>query len=153
MGDRNAHLRAAVKLLEEDQDITVKKISSLYESEPVGPVKQRNFYNIAVEIETDQSPEELLKTCQYIEKKLKREKTVRWGPRTIDLDILLYDSEKVDLRHLKIPHPEMTKRAFVLVPLLEIAPEATVPFGEPLQRHLLLLPAESYPTKIGSLKF
>ena len=152
VGDRKARLRAALTFLEDNKDIKVEKASSLYESEPVGPVKQGNFYNMVVEIGTNLAPEALLKTCQLLEQRLKRKKTVRWGPRTIDLDILLYDSLEVNLEELIIPHPEMKNRAFVLVPLLEIAPEAKLPSGKTLRNYLSLLPPESHPHKIGTFK-
>ena len=152
IGDREASLREAIKFLKNHSSIKISKISSLYESEPVGPVKQGNFYNMVVEIETELTPENLLSVCQLIEQRLKRKKTVKWGPRTIDLDILLYDSLEVNLEELIIPHPEMKNRAFVLVPLLEIAPEAKLPSGETLRNYLSLLPPESHPHKIGTFK-
>ena len=152
IGDREASLREAIKFLKNHSSIKITKISSLYESEPVGPVKQGNFYNMVVEIETELTPENLLSACQLIEQRLKRKKTVKWGPRTIDLDILLYDFLEVNLEELIIPHPEMKNRAFVLVPLLEIAPEAKLPSGKTLRNYLSLLPPESHPHKIGTFK-
>ena len=97
------------------------KISSFYETEPVGP-KQRNFYNIAGKFKTDLKPQELLKTVKQIEEKIGRTKTYRWGPRVIDIDILFYGKQIIKSENLMIPHKEIMNRAFVLVPMKEISP-------------------------------
>ena len=104
------------------------RASSLYESEPLGDAKTW-FVNSVIEIETEFQPEELLKRLKAIEKAMgrKRGKGKRWGSRVIDLDILLCDREIVDKRSLKIPHPEMHKRRFVLLPLAELAPHVVHP--------------------------
>jgi 2-amino-4-hydroxy-6-hydroxymethyldihydropteridine diphosphokinase len=104
-------------------------VSSLYETAPVGP-EQPMFYNAACEFETDLQPGELLRLVQGVEREMGRpEDDERWGPRLIDIDILLYDEEVVEEEGLVIPHPEMRKRAFVLVPLAEIASEVRHPAG------------------------
>ncbi len=103
--------------------IKIKKKSSLYETKPWGIENQPLFLNMAIEIETDFHPEKLLKLLKDIEIKLGRKRTIKWGPRIIDLDILLFNDIIVDKKGLKIPHPLMHKREFVLKPLSEIAPE------------------------------
>ena len=102
------------------QDIKEIKVSSLYETEPVGP-EQRNFYNIAGKFKTSLQPRELLKVLKNIEEKLGREKTFRWGPRVIDIDILFYGKQVIKTKNLIIPHKEIINRAFVLVPMAEIS--------------------------------
>src|SRR5699024_1471915 len=98
-----------------------------YETEPVGYQDQAKFLNQVIEVQTTYSPMELLLACQSIEKKLGRERDVRWGPRTIDLDILLYNHEDIMTNQLIVPHPRMDSRAFVLVPLAELNPELVIP--------------------------
>lgn len=125
MGDRKANcLRAIESLSEAGRVLTV---SSLYYTEPVGYREQEDFINAVAAVETDHSPLELLIACQSIEDRLGRTRTVRWGPRTVDLDILLYGDQVVNLPQLAIPHPLMASRKFVLVPLAEIAPDAVHP--------------------------
>ena len=123
IGDREGFLRAAVECLNACEAITVEKVSSVYETEPVGYVEQEDFLNAAVRIETDLTSEELLATCLAIENELGRRREVHWGPRTIDIDILLFGDMSVEMPALKIPHPLMDKRRFVLVPLFEIFPD------------------------------
>jgi len=127
IGDRKENCIEAIRLLRESPFISVTKISSFYETEPVGYENQRPFINCALEIETTLEPEMVLKTCQGIEKTLGRERRVRWGPRVIDIDILLYGNKIVKRADLKIPHPIMHERGFVLIPLSEIAPETIHP--------------------------
>lgn len=127
MGDKKGHLENALALLQADEMTRIRKISSYYETAPVGGVVQEDFLNAAAEIETLRTPKELLLLISDIEKAGKRERTVHWGPRTIDLDILLYDNCIIDEEDLHIPHLEMTKRAFVLEPMNEIAPYAIHP--------------------------
>lgn len=124
MGDKKGHLEEAIALLEKDEMTKVEKISSFYETAPVGEVEQDDFLNGAVQIKTLRTPEELLSLVAQVEKEGKRERVIHWGPRTIDVDILLYDNLVVNEENLQIPHPEMTKRGFVLEPLTEIAPYA-----------------------------
>lgn len=123
MGDRVGMLRQAVRLLNEHPAIDIMKISSLYETDPIGYTEQDAFLNMVVYLDTDLSAFELLEVCQDIEKKLDRKREIRWGPRTIDLDILLYNQDKLETEKLVIPHPRMHERAFVLVPLLELDPD------------------------------
>ena len=128
LGRKKANIRRAVKLLSTNKDIKILKISSLYETEPVGYVKQDWFVNACLKAETNLNPRQLLNTLKDIEKKLKRKKKfIRWGPRTIDMDILLYDNLRLKTKNLIIPHPEMHKRAFVLIPLLELEPNLVHP--------------------------
>jgi len=98
------------------------KRSNLYSSKPMGPQNQPDFINAVASIETSLSPFELLKACQRIENQHDRIRTRRWGPRTLDLDILLYGDDVIETEELKIPHPGVFKREFVLKPLLEISP-------------------------------
>ena len=126
MGDTRKNLDIAVDLLKSSKNITVIKVSSYYETEPVGYVEQDWFLNIVVQIETNFEPEELLVFCQQIEEVLKRKRIIRWGPRTIDVDILLYEHYTSNEESLTIPHPRMTERAFVMVPLYEIAPDLVI---------------------------
>ena len=122
IGARNVYLEEAVQALNERLDTTVEKVSSIYETAPVGYTDQADFLNIVVLIQTTLSAEDLLAACQQIEQNLGRERTIRWGPRTVDLDILLYNEEEIATETLIVPHPRMAERAFVLIPLLEIAP-------------------------------
>ena len=101
--------------------------SSLYHSKPLGPQDQPDFINAVVKLETELAPMDLLKACQALERQHGRIKTRHWGERTLDIDILLYGDQLIDLPELTIPHPEMMNRAFVLQPLAEIAPELILP--------------------------
>ncbi len=123
LGDRKANHREAMERIGQLPGTRVVRASSLYESEPHGDAKTW-FVNGVVEVHTDLAPNELLKRLKAIEETMgrKRVKGKRWGSRIIDLDILLYDQEIVQTRNLKIPHPEMHKRRFVLLPLSELAP-------------------------------
>ncbi len=126
LGNREENCEKAVSLLSE-QGITVIKRSSLHETEPWGVKEQPEFINMAVEAETDLSPEELLKKLQQIEIELGRDKGERWGPRIIDLDILFFDNLVVKTLVFEIPHPGIPEREFVLKPLAEIAPDKIHP--------------------------
>ena len=125
VGDRKANCRKAFELLADTGRVI--SVSSLYCTEPVGYKEQEDFINAVVSIETDLSARELLDTCHAIEGRLGSKRTLRWGPRTIDLDILLYGDQMMNQPHLVIPHPLMATRKFVLVPLAEIAPEVMHP--------------------------
>ncbi|MCG7346248.1 2-amino-4-hydroxy-6-hydroxymethyldihydropteridine diphosphokinase [Sporosarcina sp. ACRSL] len=120
--DRLQHLTEAIHALHSHQQIEVTKVSSIYETAPVGYTDQADFLNLAVCVKTSLNPYELLAACQDIENGLGRVREVRWGPRTVDLDILLYNNDNIEAENLIVPHPRMGERAFVLVPLLEIAP-------------------------------
>lgn len=129
-GDRISNLNRALLLLKEKVPIQLCKVSSYYETEPWGLVEQELFINIAVEISTALQPLELLQICQEIENNLGRKRTLRWGPRTIDIDILLYHNFQINTEQLKLPHPFMEVREFVLAPLREIAPDLLLPSGK-----------------------
>ncbi|MCH5267014.1 MAG: 2-amino-4-hydroxy-6-hydroxymethyldihydropteridine diphosphokinase [Lachnospiraceae bacterium] len=122
MGDRRANMNRALELLSADKNNEVVKVSDYIETKPIGDVEQDDFLNGAILMRTLKSPEELLEQIGEIESDLKRVRTVRWGPRTIDVDILLYDAEIMETENLVIPHPEMCRRMFVLEPLNQIAP-------------------------------
>ncbi|KXZ20473.1 2-amino-4-hydroxy-6-hydroxymethyldihydropteridine diphosphokinase [Bacillus nakamurai] len=124
IGDRERYLRQAVAMLAQHQHVTVTKVSSIYETDPVGYEDQDQFLNMAVEVNTSLSPFELLELTQNIEAELGRTREVRWGPRTADLDILLYNRENIETEQLIVPHPRMYERLFVLTPLKEICPQA-----------------------------
>lgn len=134
IGNRLEHLQQAVQLLNEHSSIKVLQVSSVYETEPVGLTEQAKFLNIAVELETSLEATELLSECQSIENKLGRMRKIRWGPRTVDLDILLYNEDHIQLEDLIIPHLRMQERAFVLVPLIEINSEVKNPVTGALYR-------------------
>lgn len=123
---RESFLRRAVESLE-NENITIVKKSSIYETPPVGYTDQAHFLNMVLEVNTVLTSEELLDTCQNIEKSLGRERLIRFGPRTIDLDILVYNDENKKTERLTIPHPRMHERGFVLIPLHEIAPYLKLP--------------------------
>lgn len=125
IGDRRGTCLQALELL--GRAGRVKKVSSFYRTEPVGHRDQEDFVNAVAELETGLSPEQLLTACRAIEDQLGRRRSVHWGPRTIDLDILLYGDQVVESANLTIPHPFMTSRGFVLVPLCEIAPQVVHP--------------------------
>ena len=127
LGDRKAQLQEAVRLLQSNPSISNMKMSSIYETAPVGYLNQDVFLNLVIRLETSLSPLGLLDICQEIEQALHRERLVRWGPRTVDLDVLLYGQEQVATERLTIPHPRMYERAFVLVPLQELMPSLILP--------------------------
>jgi len=141
IGDRRAHLAQAVAALPEN-GVTVLASSSVYETEPVGLVlDQREFYNACIRVETDHDPEELLNACKDVERAQGREPGgQRHGPRPIDVDVLLLDELEYASDRLIVPHPEVTSRRFVLVPLLELEPALTLPDGTPLSQALAALP-------------
>lgn len=128
MGDRKQNLDEAIKKLD-DNGLKIVKKSSVYETQPIGYKDQADFYNQVIEIETEKSPEELLKLAKGIEAKMGRKQTFTYGPRVIDIDILIYDSVKTDNEDLTLPHKDLEQRAFVIKPLLEIAPDFELPGG------------------------
>lgn len=131
MGDKYENIHRAINMLREHGQIKVLKISSWYETEPVGYQDQDWFVNVVLQIDTSLEPYPLLEYCHWIEERLKRERKIRWGPRTIDVDILLYEDYVSNEEKLVLPHPRMTERAFVMVPLYEIAPDLKIK-GEPI---------------------
>jgi len=118
MGDRVVYLREAVAALPD-----VVSVSDAFETEPVGGVEQDPFLNVVVEMRTGRSPRELLELCQEREAAAQRVRTIRWGPRTLDVDVLWVDGVTMAEPDLEIPHPRMGERAFVLIPLSQLAPE------------------------------
>lgn len=128
LGDRDYYLGEAISALESPL-IKVRATSRIYETEPWGVIDQPSYWNQVVEIETLLEPLELLHVCQKIEHRLGRERVVRWGPRTIDIDLLIYDNTVSRSEELILPHPYLEERAFVLAPLREIAPELVLPSG------------------------
>jgi 2-amino-4-hydroxy-6-hydroxymethyldihydropteridine diphosphokinase len=128
LGDREANLRTAVALLGE-RDVRVTRSSGVYETEPVGGPPQPPYLNAVVEAETELEPGDLLRACRAVEDSLGRQRGERWGPRTIDVDVLTYGREEIDRPGLRVPHPRMHERAFVLVPLLELDADPPLPGG------------------------
>ena len=127
MGDKEKYISDAVEALEKHPQIVVKKVSDLITTAPYGGVEQDDFLNGAMEIETLLNPDELLDALHEIENAADRKRTLRWGPRTLDLDILLYDKLVYESEALNIPHVDMQSRRFVLEPLVQIAPWAYHP--------------------------
>ena len=128
LGNREVNIQNAFEFLN-SSGIKILKQSTIIETEPVGYLNQGKFLNGVIKVETALSPQELLLELKLIEKKLGRVKTIKDGPRVIDLDILLYDDAVLNLPNLIIPHPEIYERDFVLNPLMEIAPELLFPLG------------------------
>lgn len=126
--DRYTFLTNAINELNKHEKIEVVNVSSTYETDPVGYTEQNPFLNMVISVMTMLRPHELLAVCLKIELELGRKREIRWGPRTIDLDILLYNQENIKSKDLIIPHPRMSERAFVLIPLLEIASHLSYPW-------------------------
>lgn len=126
MGEPAKTMKSAIKALAARDDVTVEVVSSLYRTPPWGKLDQPDFMNAVAAVRTSLSAHQLLELCLEIERMHKRERRERWGPRPIDLDVLLYGEDEVQDDKLQIPHPRITERAFVLVPLLEIAPDLAI---------------------------
>ena len=122
-------LIAALTKINSSRDITITSVSSLYKSKPIGLTNQPDFINAVIKVKTNFCPEELLEVLQGFEKMQGRERIIHWGPRTIDLDILIYENLEVSTQNLKIPHPRMFERAFVMLPLIEIEPSLSEMYG------------------------
>lgn len=120
MGDREQLLMQAIELVDRDPAIEVCRVSGIYETDPVGYTDQPPFLNMAIAIRTTLPPIELLRKLLDYELQLGRVRQIRWGPRTIDLDLLLYDNVRMDQEELTLPHPRMMERSFVLVPLNDV---------------------------------
>ncbi|HET6697227.1 MAG TPA: 2-amino-4-hydroxy-6-hydroxymethyldihydropteridine diphosphokinase [Gaiellaceae bacterium] len=131
LGDREGTIRRAVELLGEQPGIEIVAVSTLRDTDPVGYEDQPRFLNGAVALEVDLSARALLDELLEVERELGRDRSreTRWGPRTIDLDLLLYGEETVDEPGLTVPHPRLAERQFVLEPLSELDPDLTLPDG------------------------
>ncbi len=127
LGDRAETLCRAALAMEERPDLHLRAASGVYETAPVGITDQPAFFNAVIEVETELSARALLDLLQGIEGRFGRVRAEKWGPRTLDLDILLYDSTVIEEEGLKVPHPHMHERAFVLVPLCDLYPEGCHP--------------------------
>nr|WP_263314337.1 2-amino-4-hydroxy-6-hydroxymethyldihydropteridine diphosphokinase [Mammaliicoccus sp. Marseille-Q6498] len=127
IGDRELQLEQAIAAIDEIQGIEVTQTSPIYETKPVGYTEQPDFLNMCIEISTELESLDLLKTCMMVEKQLHRVRDERWGPRTIDIDILLYDQCVIQSPDLEVPHPRMIERAFVMIPLNDIASNVVEP--------------------------
>jgi 2-amino-4-hydroxy-6-hydroxymethyldihydropteridine diphosphokinase len=137
LGEREAMIRLALDDLARLPGTKLIRASSLYDTEPVGDVEQPNFLNAVAQIDTELTARQLLWNLQLIEKRLGRTRTRRYGPRTIDLDLLLFGNLIVEEPDLQVPHPELTQRSFVLVPLVELDPLLVHPVsGDTLLDHL-----------------
>lgn len=130
VGNRSRALADAVAALRELG--TVAAVSSVYETAPIGGPDQPDYLNMVAVVDTDLRPRALLDEMLAIEREAGRERRERWGPRLLDLDLLLYGQKHVDEPGLRVPHPHLTERRFVLEPLLEVRPEAALPDGRPL---------------------
>ena len=132
LGDREGNLRQAIELLSAEDGIDVVAVSEIRETDPVGPVEQGPFLNGAVRIETGLAPRELLERLLAVEGRLGRVRRERWGPRTIDLDLLLYGDDVLDEPGLTVPHPRLHERRFALEPLSDLAPSLEIPGKGPI---------------------
>lgn len=150
LGDREAHLARAVQALSMQEGVDVTALSSLWETPPWGVEDQPYFLNGCVLIETTLSAFSLLELCLSIERASGRERGMRWGPRTLDVDIIFYGDTEMTTDRLTLPHPRMKDRPFVLAPLAEIAP-AKVMLGRTVEDHLKAAGSEGL-VRVGSLK-
>ncbi len=140
LDDPAGQVRAALGRLSEGPDPRLLACSALYASPPMGPPDQPDYINAVAAVETDRAPRDLLAWLQGVEADHARRRGERWGPRTLDLDILLWGQRRIDEPGLCIPHPGLPERAFVLYPLAEIAPDLELPGGESLQALLAACP-------------
>jgi 2-amino-4-hydroxy-6-hydroxymethyldihydropteridine diphosphokinase len=140
LGDRRAYLAGAVARLAAHPDILVMAVSPLYETPPWGKTDQPAFLNAAILVATQLTPRALLDAILAVEAGLGRRRNERWGPRVIDIDILLYGGRRVDEPGLRIPHPRLAERAFALRPLIDLLPDAEI-FGRPAREWLAGLDA------------
>ena len=152
LGDRMANLDAAVRALDADDHTHVMAVSRVYETEPVGGPEQGPYLNAVAVLETDRDPHSLLDLLLLTEDRLGRVRTERWGPRTADLDLILYDGPPVNDPDLVVPHPRARERAFVLVPLMEVDPYASFPDGETAAEALVRLGHVSDVVPVGELE-
>lgn len=127
LGDSEAYLNKALVLLHRPPETALKRVAPFYRTAPVGFTEQAHFVNTVAEVETALPPAELLQLLLSVEDELGRERTVRWGPRTLDLDLLLYGDLQIDRPDLTVPHPRLHERAFVLSPLADLVPGLLIP--------------------------
>lgn len=139
LGDRAGYLRRALEMLARLPGTRVVAASPILETPPWGKTDQPAFLNMAAELETSLTPEELLEETRKIENALGRQRAERWGPRTLDIDLLVFEGEERDTPTLKLPHPYLTERRFVLEPLAEIAPDLVIR-GKTVREWLAALP-------------
>ncbi|WP_069384940.1 2-amino-4-hydroxy-6-hydroxymethyldihydropteridine diphosphokinase [Halomonas caseinilytica] len=144
-----SHVERALSELDQLPLTRRRRASSLYATRPVGPADQPDFINAVAQLETRLSPLALLDQLQALEQRHGRVRERRWGPRTLDLDLLLFDDRRLVTPRLTLPHPEMVKRAFVLVPLAEIAPALVLPDGRDVATLAADLPDETPPTRVS----
>ncbi|MBN2168760.1 MAG: 2-amino-4-hydroxy-6-hydroxymethyldihydropteridine diphosphokinase [Actinobacteria bacterium] len=152
LGDRLSNLQGCISELEKRDGIRIAAVSSAYLSKPVGEADQPDFLNGVVAVETDKSPHEFLELLQEIERMYGRKRYRHWGPRTLDADILLFNDMQLDEPGLKIPHPMMTERRFVLEPLLEIEPEVSLPDKTPLKENLKMIADGQDVWRVGEIR-
>jgi 2-amino-4-hydroxy-6-hydroxymethyldihydropteridine diphosphokinase len=145
LGERLLNLQRAVDLLAAIPGVAVLRSSRVYETTPIGP-PQPDFLNAVVEVETSLEPGDLLAACADVERELHRARGIHWGPRTIDVDLLAYGDRVIETTELIVPHPRMHERAFVLVPLLELAEDPPLPGG----RHVRDLSTEGWTDDVRS---
>lgn len=127
IGDRLTTLQQAIDLLAREPGIDVQRTSRVWETDPIGGPEQPDFLNVVAEIDTTLEPHDLLQAVNRVEATLGRTRDIRWGPRTIDIDILLIDGLTIDDDRLTVPHPRLHQRAFVVMPLLELIPDPILP--------------------------
>ncbi len=127
LGDRRGHLAIAVAALEAHDGIDVVAVSDLYETDPIGGPEQDPFLNLVLSVDTVVESMDLLDVCQSLEIAARRERLVHWGPRTLDVDILLYGDAAIDTERLVVPHPRMWERRFVVEPLADVGPDIVPP--------------------------
>lgn len=136
LGDRSGNLQAALAELAACPQVDLVRTSSLYQTPPVGITDQPDFLNLVAEVRTSLPPQELLPLLLHIENGMGRVRNIRWGPRVIDIDLLLYGDQQIELPGLTVPHPRLRERAFVLVPLAELAPDLLLPGSGESVSHL-----------------
>ena len=137
LGDRLANLKRAPELLLAEPGLELEACSNIYETEPVGGPDQGPFLNVCLSVKTDLSPVTLLLRMLAVEEKMKRVREKRWGPRIIDLDLLIYEATIMNTPLLQLPHPRLAERDFVLIPLANIAPGLLVPGGNRTVQEIL----------------
>lgn len=142
---REEHLEKALQLFQNNPDVQVKQVSSIYESTAVGYLDQPDFLNLVFEAETELSCSALLDACQSVENELGRIRTIRFGPRTLDADIILFGDAVIDEERVTVPHPRLQERTFVLLPMEELKPNLIVPkLDKTITDLIAALPAEEW---------